>query len=407
MTWTPFQGACNLLSISSVRVNFILWLLSLATLLALPLTSGAQTRVPVLVIDSAADVDRMLPFLDMAAMTQVLVRDDRSNLQFNLLSWNRDTLAQIENEFGMHRLQAELNFMNQSDETSATHSLLRKVYEIATPWRKNRRIERSIAAIDYAHGTFVSNLALEGLSPDQIKLTVLAKSAADNVLQVFERVLAFQPYRIVNLSGGWDIDALKEEGLSNEKAFFSALAFQKRMKDLVRKYPETIFVLAAGNDGKDISDELHLHSANLKEPNVIVAGASDYQGVRWESSNFSNEITTVFAPGKNVMGRQPKSTRPLIASGTSISAPLVTNRLIKILSAHPQFTAKEAIHELLQTHTVSYGEPVSIRFLIPEGAVGLSPQQVREIIPKLTEATYRKFDRCKALVESTFARRTP
>jgi cell wall-associated protease len=102
---------------------------------------------------------------------------------------------------------------------------------------------------------------------------------------------------------------------------------------LVTSAPNTLFVIAAGNDGTD-NDALPASPANIKMDNTItVAATMDYTKLA-SFSNYGNTMVEVAAPGVGIESSIPGDMH-LTVSGTSQASPFVANIAGQILDQNP------------------------------------------------------------------------
>jgi subtilisin family serine protease len=127
--------------------------------------------------------------------------------------------------------------------------------------------------------------------------------------------MAAESVRIINLSSG------------RERPWPE---FRKAIED----HPEMLFVIAAGNDGRDI-DARPYYPAAYRLDNVIVVAAANADGQLWVGSNYGAvdiAVPAVDLPAAVADG----SVRPL--TGTSVAAPRVAALAARLLVVAPKAT---------------------------------------------------------------------
>lgn len=149
---------------------------------------------------------------------------------------------------------------------------------------------------------------------------------------------------IVNISGSETIDDnlffFESHNVPKEKSALYSKQIYEKWKDFWTKtitlFPNTKFVVSAGNGGRDwIGDEINLKNnqkltptpANVDLPNVIVVGSKKKNTL----SPFSNygDLIDVHEDGEEVSAFIPCALRPsLKLTGTSQSTAIYTNKLI-------------------------------------------------------------------------------
>ena len=111
------------------------------------------------------------------------------------------------------------------------------------------------------------------------------------------------------------------------------------MMAAMRSAPDVLFVTGAGNGGDDL-DVVADVPASIRLPNLITVGAVDQAG---DEASFTSRgaIVRVYAHGVEVESTAPGGTR-IAMSGTSLSAPQVTNLAAKLFALDPSLTAARA-----------------------------------------------------------------
>ncbi|MFC1610053.1 S8 family serine peptidase [Myxococcota bacterium] len=120
-------------------------------------------------------------------------------------------------------------------------------------------------------------------------------------------------------------------------------------KKLFDECPNTLFVLAAGNDDHDIAEYREVPNAiPAKHDNVLVVGAVDEEG-EWASfTNFNRDLVEVFDFGVNVLSHSPTG-RIIPMSGTSMASPNAANTAAKLVSLVPQLGPAQVRLIMIQT----------------------------------------------------------
>jgi thermitase len=227
------------------------------------------------------------------------------------------------------------------------------------------------------HGTGVSgtiaaeqgnNEGISGVAPDArimaLRVVDAAGDARDSDIAEALRYAGENEIRVVNVSLGM--------GQSSQT-----------LRDAIRAYPETLFVVAAGNGGADESgddnDLAPIYPCNTPEPNVVCVGASTNRDLRAPSSNFGNRSVDLFAPGEwilasvppGVIDNLPPEDEYAFLEGTSLAAPHVAATAALVRQAAPGVTAHQLKQILIASvdHFAAFNRSVSGGRLNAERAV--------------------------------------
>lgn len=114
----------------------------------------------------------------------------------------------------------------------------------------------------------------------------------------------------------YDIDTLKRE----KEILDWVQAFEDCLRGIFLKYPDIVFVIAAGNDNDDVVKR-KVVPANIDLPNVIVVGGKKNAQERCSFSNYGKNVH-VYAPCSGIFKINQKE--KFFMEGTSFSAPVVT-----------------------------------------------------------------------------------
>ena len=156
--------------------------------------------------------------------------------------------------------------------------------------------------------------------------------------------------RVVNMSWGWTLKeletALEANDVGGSPAERGALAgellgiLKQGLIDAMTSSPDILFVVAAGNDDNDVAFDEVIPS-NFVMPNVMVVGAVDQSG---DPTGFtsSGDNVRVYSNGFQVESYVPGGDR-MKMSGTSMSAPNVTNLAAKLVALDPQLSPEDIV----------------------------------------------------------------
>ena len=106
-----------------------------------------------------------------------------------------------------------------------------------------------------------------------------------------------------------------------------------------RAHPEVLFIVSAGNDGRDI-DASPLFPASLPLDNLIVVTSSDAFGRLAPGSNWGAASVDLMVPAEGLEVTDYRGARGT-ASGSSYAVPRVAALAARLLEKHPDWTAAE------------------------------------------------------------------
>jgi subtilisin family serine protease len=232
-------------------------------------------------------------------------------------------------------------------------------------------IEEISLAGSYSHGTHVSGIALAGnpyarlvvariefndkLLPDPCPSREQSEKSA-RTPQAYVDFLKAHGVRVVNMSWGGNVlgyeGALELCGIGKNADERKALAREyfdlakASLTKAIESVPEIMFVASGGNSNQDASFAEAIPSG-IVLPNLVTVGAVDKAG---DEASFTSYGPTVVlhANGYQVESFIPGGDRVAL-SGTSMSAPQVTNLAAKMLAVNPKLTPVELIAIIRET----------------------------------------------------------
>jgi subtilisin family serine protease len=128
--------------------------------------------------------------------------------------------------------------------------------------------------------------------------------------------------------------------------------------DLFDRYPNTLFVVAAGNEGNDNDDPAHpvypcstRRTGSVPEiPNLICVGMTDNADKPGCMGNTGQSSVDLFAPGLAILSTVRGGFGGYAyGNGTSLAAPMVAGTAALVLSAEPQLGAAQVAQRLVDS----------------------------------------------------------
>jgi len=265
------------------------------------------------------------------------------------------------------RMKARLKGFSdlQANVDSAEATEVKQYLSNLKPGEYKAAIEELSAAGIYIHGTHVAGIAAAGnpyarlavariefghtLQPDPCPSLELARKDARNT-QAYVDFFARHGVRVVNMSFGGSVGdvegQLEQCGIGatpDERKKIAREWFDIGKEAFVKAIasaPEILFVAAAGNENAD-STFAESIPADIVLPNLITVGAVDKAGDEAPFTSYGKTVV-VHANGYLVDSVIPGGDR-LAESGTSMSAPQVTNLAAKILAVNPALSPPQVI----------------------------------------------------------------
>ena len=113
-------------------------------------------------------------------------------------------------------------------------------------------------------------------------------------------------------------------------ASLGGLGSSTTITNIIRAHPNTLYVVAAGNDNADAAS---YYPCNANAANVLCVGASDEDDARAGFSNFSATAVDLFAPGVDILSTIPGGYGYM--DGTSMATPHVAGVAALLAAAKP------------------------------------------------------------------------
>ena len=217
---------------------------------------------------------------------------------------------------------------------------------------------------NYAHGTHVAGIASKGNPAIKLLTSRITfdhkvipeipciEEAVSSVKAAKQTIKYYQEtgVRVVNMSWGGDQasieQAFEDNGVGDDADQRAEMArvlyeiYYKGLTEAMASAPDILFIPAAGNSDEDVEFNKVIPSS-IALDNVLVAGAVDQAGDETDFTSYGDNVR-VHANGFEVESYLPGGKRQEF-SGTSMSAPNVTNLAAKLFAIDPSLTPQDVI----------------------------------------------------------------
>jgi len=290
--------------------------------------------------------------------------DPSSNVLFPLPAEAKDRWPQMRSRVkGFSDLQSNIDSPEASEVKQYLSTLAPDQYKAA--------IEEIRIASIYSHGTHVAGIAVAGnpyarlavariefgykLLPDPCPTPELEAKGAKNY-QSYVDFMKKEGVRVANMSWGGSVKGYERTlelcgigATTDERASLARTYFDQSMKALTNAMasaPQILFVTSAGNSNSD-STFTESYPSSIVLPNLLTVGAVDKAGDEAPFTSYGPTVV-VHANGYQVESYIPGGQRVAL-SGTSMSAPQVTNLAAKMLAVNPGLTPPDVIRIIRDT----------------------------------------------------------
>lgn len=251
---------------------------------------------------------------------------------------------------------------------------------------------------DYMHGTHVSGIACDGnpaarilcarISFDYKQIPTHAPTveraqaeaaAAKQTVNYFKA----NGVRVVNMSWGGSRQDIEDElekknvgKTAEERAEMSRKIFntmKEGLEEAMKSAPDILFVVSAGNSNNN-SQFSEMVPSGLEIGNMVTVGAVDQSGKPTGFTTFGKNVK-LYSNGFEVESYIPGGGR-MKASGTSMSAPNVTNLAAKLFALDPKLTSRECVDLMMKGADPMPGSSEA------EGRLLINPRKTVELLKK-------------------------
>ncbi|MEA2330361.1 MAG: serine protease [Thermoleophilaceae bacterium] len=149
--------------------------------------------------------------------------------------------------------------------------------------------------------------------------------------------------KVSDLVGAYAYAGRKQIRIVN--ASLGGAQFSQAEYDAIRAAPETLFVVAAGNDGVD-NEQTGSYPCNYALPNIVCVAATDQNDELAAFSNFGRTTVDLAAPGVNIASTWPGGSWAYM-DGTSMATPHVAGAAGLVWAQAPGATVAQVRQALL------------------------------------------------------------
>ena len=198
------------------------------------------------------------------------------------------------------------------------------------------------------HGTLTASLVLEGAPVAKLVPYRYPRHAMARMTALIEDAAA-QGVRVMNLS-------LVSRDRAEWRPFEAAAA----------AHPEMLFVVAAGNHGRNIEEQPHYPAAFDLANMVVVTSATGNGGLTY-GVNWGSDKVDLMVPGGNVIALDFDGARRAV-SGSSYAAARVTALAACLLASHPEWSTAQLKTAIFHEAQAGEAGAVAIGF-VPDAAL--------------------------------------
>ncbi len=113
----------------------------------------------------------------------------------------------------------------------------------------------------------------------------------------------------------------------------------ERFRKAAEAHPEILFIISAGNDGRNV-DEKPIYPSGFKLDNALVIASTDTFGRLPLASNWGPETVDISTPGEGIETFDHTGAKTFV-SGSSFAVPRIAALAARFKAIHPDWTAQD------------------------------------------------------------------
>jgi hypothetical protein len=188
------------------------------------------------------------------------------------------------------------------------------------------------------------------------------KAFAEKSLQPYQQriqkvLLNNKNIRVVSISLGYKKNWILEDNSKCDSKYVDLeyKILKQSWQSLLRKNPNTLFIVAAGNEGEDFNQDKFKKNdlwADLNnEPNLLLVGSLKVTKERLDSSNYGTKVIMVKGEQIEALSPLPNNEQKghvTTLRGTSFSAPIIAGLAVKAINANPKISLSELKNKITE-----------------------------------------------------------
>lgn len=361
------------------KIYFIAFFINL-----LAITTYSKEPIKVLIADAPLNygLHTIKNILDEKTLKNFFIKSDITNQETSIWDYNQLLRKKVFQQIKIFNQETYLDNLDtlkilMNDEDNLDLSLSSKIYLYSKALLPSSYLQLT-GTLWSIHSTHVANLVIRNLeekiqlynyplvdfetkfNPNWLEQNFVIKKI-ENQFQNLHQIISKEKIEFVNISAGSSIQSV-EKNLLNfmnpldkikltssviQISKFITKTWSENLKKLILNNPNTIFIIAAGNESQWI-DLQEFNSSKVKARNLLIVSATENNHLA-SYSNFSEHYVQVATKGEasaNVLDNYS-----IKLKGTSTATPIITNAILKYSINNPKINKGELIELFLKNKT--------------------------------------------------------